>query len=134
MAEYFDNDLVQDVVETIRSSTLQQEDSIRQQCSDEKQQEDSPFKLETPVGIKIIEANEKPICENSNRLQQPALTLIDESKRASIGKFLSLKHNSNLTSDGEEFVAFSARLIEEGDSSGFIYQSRNDDSGMLIAS
>ena len=34
----------------------------------------------------------------------------------------------------EEELLFSARLLEEGDSSGFIYMSRNDDSGMLMAS
>lgn len=38
------------------------------------------------------------------------------------------------STDGEEQCLFSARLMEEGDSSGFIYQSRNDDSGMLMAS
>ena len=41
--------------------------------------------------------------------------------------------NSNSMTEGEELL-FSARLMEEGDSSGYIYQSRNDDSGMLMAS
>ena len=56
MAEYFDNDLVQDVVETIRSSTPgHQESSICQQQDSEVL--DCPFMLETPVGIQVIEEN-----------------------------------------------------------------------------
>ena len=127
MAEYFDNDLVQGVVETIRSSTPgHQESSIcHQQDSEDQQPLDSPFMLETPVGIQVIEEDkdhEKQFGQNENCHPPAAFTMNEESKKASIGKFISLKHHSNLTSDGEELVAFSARLInEEGDSSGFIY-------------
>ena len=63
----------------------------------------------------------EPNAENSNGRQIKTMQ-DDENKRASIGQNNNfVKSNSNFTTEGEELVAFSARLIEEGDSSGFIY-------------
>ena len=56
---------------------------------------------------------------------------VEEAKMAPLK--VASQVNSNSMTDGEELL-FSARLMEEGDSSGYIYASRNDDSGLLMAS
>ena len=61
--------------------------------------------------------------------QSPAVTTEEESK-VLLAKRLS---QTDRTTEGEEML-FNARLMEENDSSGFIYQSRTDDCCMLMAS